>query len=78
MKNDAALDKRLSELSVSIKEMVMPDNIGECVAAIRAMNRGSLSTIEEMVRECETRVCELQSELSWLEKEDKEYHRGLR
>jgi len=74
MKIESEQDARLSELCESMMEMATPDNIDACVAAIRAMNKGSRFSTDVMVNKCETRICALRNDTSICESEDRAHH----
>ena len=69
-----ALSLRLLELGWGMHEMATPDGMDACVTAIKDMNKGSLSSIDEMISRCDARISALQNELQRLEREDTEYH----
>jgi len=76
--NNGTLNTRLTELGGRMQEMATPDNIGSCATSINNMNKDSASTISAMISQCTARISSLQSELTNLEREDREHHQGLK
>jgi len=68
------LDSRLRVLGRDMSGMATPDGMGACISAILNMNKGSPASIDAMIRQCDTRISALRSELDMLETEDSEFH----
>jgi len=72
--NNGSLDSALSALADQMRQMATPDNIEECAACIKALNKSSEDTITGMINQCTSNISRLEDDQTRYEQLDLTYH----